>query len=107
MPDTRNISDGAEDAPDSRSPVSLRKTVRHFVSIARAFFGQSRQRRRARTYLAITLVLALAVGAVQVLMSYAGRDFMTAISDKDFAGYRKSLIWYLATFALAVPIGVY
>src|SRR6185369_14317733 len=40
-------------------------------------------------------------------MSYAGRDFMTAISDKNFAGYRTALIWYLATFALAVPVGVF
>ena len=53
------------------------------------------------------LVLALAVGAVQLLMSYAGRDFMTAITDKNPAAYWKALGWYLGTFALAIPIGVY
>lgn len=81
--------------------------MRHFVSIARAFFIQSRHRRRACTYLAITLAFALAVGGVQVLMSYAGRDFMTAISQKNFDGYWIALYWYLGTFVLAVPIGVY
>ncbi len=53
------------------------------------------------------LVLALAVGAVQLLMSYAGRDFMTAITNKNPAAYWKAFGWYLGTFALAIPIGVY
>ena len=53
------------------------------------------------------LGLALTVGGVQVLMSYAGRDFFTAISKQDEAGYWHQLMLYVGTFALAVPIGVY
>ncbi len=74
--------------------------------IAKALFASERKR-KARGYLIGLLVMALAVGGVQVLMSYAGRDFMTAISDKNPAAYWKALGWYLGTFALAVPIGVY
>ena len=106
MADSKEKTAG-EDGGAPSSGVTLRKTVRHFVSIARTFFNKSRQKKRARMYLVIVLTLALAVGGVQVLMSYAGRDFMTAISDKNFDGYYKALVWYLATFALAVPIGVY
>jgi vitamin B12/bleomycin/antimicrobial peptide transport system ATP-binding/permease protein len=83
---------------------SARKTAAEFLSIAGAFF---KHQRRARYFLAVTLILALAVGVVQVLMSYVARDFMTSISRKDAAGYWKYLILYLATFALAVPTGVY
>jgi vitamin B12/bleomycin/antimicrobial peptide transport system ATP-binding/permease protein len=85
----------------------MRKTLRQFLSIARAFFIASRHRRKAKSFLVLTLVLALAVGGVQVLMSYAGRDFMTAIAKKDDGQYWPSLYWYLGTFLLAVPIGVY
>lgn len=85
---------------------TLKTTRRQFWVISKAFFASER-RHRARGFLITLLLLALAVGAVQVLMSYAGRDFMTAISTKDTPAYWRSLGWYLGTFALAVPIGVY
>lgn len=74
--------------------------------ISKAFFASER-RRRARGFLIALLVLALSVGAVQILMSYAGRDFMTAIAEKKPAAYWQALAWYLGSFALAIPIGVY
>jgi putative ATP-binding cassette transporter len=94
-----------QDRPQDKPP--LKTTLREFVSVARAFFVESRQRRKARYFLVLVLAFALAVGGVQVLMSYAGRDFMTAISEKDAPGYHRALIWYLCTFAIAVPIGVF
>jgi vitamin B12/bleomycin/antimicrobial peptide transport system ATP-binding/permease protein len=85
---------------------SLRTTCRQFGLISKAFFASER-RRKARGFLTTLVMLALAVGGVQVLMSYAGRDFMTAITRKDPAGYWSALGWYLGSFALAVPISVY
>jgi putative ATP-binding cassette transporter len=95
-------------APEATAEVrqTLKTTFRQFRMITRAFFASER-RRKARGFLIALLALALAVGGVQVLMSYAGRDFMTAIIQKNPAAYWKALGWYLATFALAVPIGVY
>jgi putative ATP-binding cassette transporter len=84
----------------------LKTTWRQFYQITKAFFASER-RHKARGFLTALLSLALAVGAVQVLMSYAGRDFMTAISRKDPAAYWRALGWYLGTFAIAIPIGVY
>ena len=57
---------------------TLKTTFRQFWLISRAFFASER-RHKARGYLISLLLLALAVGGVQVLMSYAGRDFFTAI----------------------------
>ncbi len=85
---------------------TLKTTRRQFWLITKAFFASER-RHRARGFLIALLTLALAVGAVQVLMSYAGRDFMTAIDKKDTAAYWRAFAWYLGSFALAIPIGVY
>ena len=96
-----------EIAPDpAQDRPSLSTTRRQFWIILKAFFASER-RRKARGFLIALLVMALAVGAIQVLMSYAGRDFMTAITRKDPDAYWKSFAWYLGSFALAVPVGVY
>ncbi len=85
---------------------TFKTTYRQFRQISRAFFASER-RHKARGFLIALLLLALAVGGVQVLMSYAGRDFFTAIERKQPAAYWVGLAWYLGTFALAVPIGVF
>ena len=101
-----------EDAPKQESPDAeaarqdFRKTLSQFALITRAFYASDR-RRRARSFFAILIILSLAVGGVQVLMSYAARDFMTAIAERDIRSYWQSLGWYLGSFILAVPIGVY
>jgi putative ATP-binding cassette transporter len=85
---------------------TFKTTCRQFWMISRAFFASER-RHKARGFLIALLLLALAVGGVQVLMSYAGRDFFTAIERKQPAAYWVALAWYLGIFALAVPIGVF
>ncbi len=95
-----------EDAPDDAAGASTAKTFRQFRDISKAFFASSQQR-KARGFLVVLLALALSVGGVEVLISYAGRDFMTAIARKDSGAYWRLLGIYLGTFALAVPLGVY
>jgi putative ATP-binding cassette transporter len=99
-----------DDVPSGEGESSRRavlgKTLRQFWIISKAFFASER-RRKARGYLIALVSLSLAVGAVQVLMSYAGRDFMNAIAKKDPQAYWFMLWLYLGTFALAVVIGVY
>lgn len=90
----------------AESVAHFRTTMRQFWRITKALFASER-RHKVRGYLLALLVLSLAVGAVQVLMSYAGRDFFTAIAKKDSAAYWRALAWYVGTFGLAVPIGVY
>jgi len=102
-----NVRSKKDDQPDVEgSQQSLRTTGRHFLMLTKAFFASER-RRKARGFLISLLALSLSVGAVQILMSYAGRDFMTAITEKDTDSYWTTLGKYLATFLLAIPIGVY
>jgi putative ATP-binding cassette transporter len=86
--------------------MSFGTTCRQLWIISKAFFVSKRRQEAAR-FLAALLILALCVGGVQLLMSYVARDFMTAIAKKDAPAYWQSLWWYLGTFALAVPLGVY
>ncbi|MFN2425250.1 MAG: ABC transporter ATP-binding protein/permease [Candidatus Binatia bacterium] len=74
--------------------------------MSRAFFA-ARGQRKAQGYLATLLVLSLAVGGVEVLISYVGRDFMTAIAEAKSEEYWRLLRLYIGTFALAVPLAVY
>jgi putative ATP-binding cassette transporter len=93
-------------AEKTGNKASFGKISRQLWFMSKAFFTSER-RHRALLFFIVLLTLALAVGGVQVLMSYVARDFMTAIAQKDEPAYWQSLWWYLGTFALAVPIGVY
>src|SRR5882757_227590 len=87
-------------------PVSRKGIVRRFAQLARAFFfGENR--RGARMLLLMLLGLCVAVGLVQVLMSYAGRDFYTSLAQRDSPGFYRNLWRYLGTFCLAIPVGVF
>ncbi|WP_157639717.1 ABC transporter ATP-binding protein/permease [Lamprocystis purpurea] len=87
-------------------PRAFGELVRQLWTISKAFFG-SEVRYKALGFTMVLLALALSVGGVQVLMSYVARYFMTAIAIKDVSAYWQWLWWYLGTFALAVPLGVY
>jgi vitamin B12/bleomycin/antimicrobial peptide transport system ATP-binding/permease protein len=92
-------------APSTQIP-GPRLRFRQFGKLLRAFFA-SQGGKRARILLFALLAFSFAVAGVQVLMSYAGRDFMTAVADRNEAGYWRHLSAYLGTFALAVPLGVF
>jgi len=107
------------DSPDSKNPQAdeptekpvedrqtLKTTRRQFWLISKAFFASER-RRKARGFLIALLLLALATVAVQILMSYAGADFMTAITKKDPVAFWRTLLKYVGAIVLAIPIGVY
>lgn len=85
---------------------SFGKNCRQLWAMSKAFFASER-RHKARRLAGVLLVLVLVVAGVQVFMSYVARDFMTAISKKDAPAYWQWLWWYLATFAVAVPLAAY
>jgi len=51
--------------------------------------------------------LCLSVGMVQVFVSYAGRNFITSLVQRDTAGFYRNLWIYLGAFAIAIPVGVF
>jgi len=67
--------------------------VKRFSSLGRAFLGAPGQG-RARWLLGVLLVLCLAVGGLQVLISYAARDFMTALVNRNAVAFYHNL-WHI------------
>jgi len=80
--------------------------MRRLARLSKAFLT-SGSRREARILVATILLLCVLVGVSQVLISYAGRNFITSLAQRDFSGFYKNLWVYLATFVVAIPIGVF
>jgi vitamin B12/bleomycin/antimicrobial peptide transport system ATP-binding/permease protein len=74
--------------------------------LVRGYFVSDR-RKQAFVWLAILVVLMLAFAGINVWMSYAGRDFMTAITERNTKGYTGALLVYLIALSAAVPLGVF
>jgi vitamin B12/bleomycin/antimicrobial peptide transport system ATP-binding/permease protein len=60
---------------------------------------------RARGLFGLLIALLVAFNALNVLNSYVGRDFMTAISDRDSARFTRQAIAYLGVFGVSTLVG--
>jgi len=76
---------------------------RGFWSIAYPYWV-SGDKTRARALLAALTLLLLATTALSVIISYAVRDFMTALSEKDVQAFGNSMLIGLIVFIIATPI---
>ncbi len=89
------------------SPTKTRLALlKKFFFIARAFFNGA-AKRQARLWFAALLGLCVAVGVVQVFLSYAMRDFITALTQRDRDAWVRGLWKYVAVCFVSVPVGVY
>src|SRR5262245_37364844 len=68
-----------------------RQTWRRFV-VAVGNFATSEVRGRAAALAATLLGLLLAISGLNVVNSYVGRDFMTAIEHRDRAGFLREAL---------------
>ena len=93
-------------AKPSDKPARRLVILRRFVQLAKAFFLYG-TRHETRLFVVLLLILSLVVGLAQLLVSYAGRDFINALTERDTAGFYRYLWVYLASFAFAIPVGVY
>lgn len=82
------------------------RLLKKFFLLAKAFFNGG-SRRPARTWLAILAGLCLAVGVVQVFVSFAMRDFITALSQRDHDRWVRGLWKFVAICFVSVPVGVF
>src|ERR1044072_6173756 len=88
------------------------KRVDHLLLLKRLFrlckvCFRGKESRHARLFLLALALLSLAIGGVSALMSYAARDFTTALTQRDHDAWIQAMWRYIGTFALSVPIGVY
>src|SRR2546426_1849588 len=60
---------------------------------------------RARGLFALLITLLFAFNGLNVVNSYVGRDFMTAISNRDSGRFTREAIAYLGVFAASALVG--
>ena len=86
--------------PDATAhePLVTRVTLRRFAVAIRNFVT-SEVRGQAAALFATLLVLLFAINGLNVLNSYVGRDFMTALEQRDRAQFLREAIRYIAVFA--------
>jgi putative ATP-binding cassette transporter len=90
----------------SEQPVAFdRVTGRRFVRAVK-YFLTSEVRWQARGLFALLFAFAFAINGLNVLNSYVGRDFMTAIAHRDHAGFIRQAVLYVGVFALSTAIVV-
>jgi putative ATP-binding cassette transporter len=87
-------------------PPLNRQTARRFVRAVRDLLS-SEVRRRATGLLILLLVFALSVNGLNVVNSYVGRDFMTAIANQDMANFVRLAILYVGVFAATTAVSVF
>jgi putative ATP-binding cassette transporter len=64
-------------------------------------FVRSRFGHRARWLFAILLLLLMAINALNVLNSFVGRDFMTALEERKISTFVEQALIYLGVFVLS------
>jgi len=82
-----------------------RATARRFIRAVKDFLT-SEVRWQARGLFALLIAFALTVNGLNVINSYVGRDFMTAIAHRDQAGFIRQAVLYIAVFAGSTAIAV-
>lgn len=83
-----------------------RPTWARFIRMLGAF-AQSGYSRRARWLLTLLLGLLLTINALNVLNSFVGRDFMTALEKRRISSFVETALLYLGVFALSTLADVY
>jgi putative ATP-binding cassette transporter len=79
---------------------------KRFWQIARLYWF-SDERRSARGVLALLLILLFLFTALNVVLNFVGRDFMTALAEKNLPAFNKNLLLYLGVFVVATPVSVF
>lgn len=83
-----------------------RKAWVRLYRLASPFFF-SEVRWKARGLLGLLLGLSISIKGFDVVMSYIGRDFMTALNLREEDKFMKNLYFYLLAFGVAVPLAVF
>lgn len=91
--------------PEKKAAVS-REILFRLGRVVRAFL-RSETGKKARWWLAGLLGLMLTISGMNVLNSYVGRDFFSAIEAKDRAGFYRQAWLYVAVFAASTVVAMF
>ncbi|CAN0544127.1 unnamed protein product, partial [Ectocarpus sp. 12 AP-2014] len=109
---SRGVQGIGEDAgmgeSEPRQGADLKTQIGLFVEMSTPFFKAScREDNGARWLLATVVALTLLNSGVSVAFSYIGRDFWTALSNKDPAQFNIMLQRFLLALIAGVPVTVF
>lgn len=82
-----------------------RETWDHFIHWVKIFLTAEQVGRKAKWLIALLIVFMLGINALNVLNSYVGRDFMTAIEDRNRSGFILMALFYIGVFAASTLTG--
>jgi vitamin B12/bleomycin/antimicrobial peptide transport system ATP-binding/permease protein len=85
--------------------IPLKTTGRRFMRTVRNF-AQSEVGWKAKLIFAALVLLLLAANALNVANSFVGRNFMTAIADRDMPGFIRQAFIYVGVFAALTFVAV-
>ncbi len=77
-----------------------------FLKVASPFF-RSEQRWQALGLLGLLIALLFGVSGLNVFNSYVGRDFMTAVADRNATGFQKLALVYIVVFVLSTLVATF
>ncbi|SDW84585.1 ABC transporter ATP-binding protein/permease [Thiocapsa roseopersicina] len=83
-----------------------RTTWKRFLEML-AMLARSEVGGKAKLLFALLILLLFGMNGLNVLNSYVGRDFMTAIENKDMGGFSHFALLYVGVFALSTLVAVY
>ena len=96
---------GTVRAMDAEKVALDRLTWRRFARVGIEFI-RSEVGRSAKLLIAALIALVLGINAMNVVNSYVGRDFMTAIEQRDGTGFVAKSVLYVAVFAASTLLAV-
>ncbi|MFZ0133777.1 MAG: SbmA/BacA-like family transporter [Desulfobacterales bacterium] len=82
-----------------------RETWDNFIHWVKIFLTAEQVGGKAKWLIALLIVFLLGINALNVLHSYVGRDFMTAIEDRDRNGFILMALVYIGVFAASTLTG--
>jgi vitamin B12/bleomycin/antimicrobial peptide transport system ATP-binding/permease protein len=82
-----------------------RETWDHFTHWVKIFLTAEQVGGKAKWLIALLIVFMLGINALNVLNSYVGRDFMTAIEDRNRSGFILMALFYIGVFAASTLTG--
>jgi putative ATP-binding cassette transporter len=85
--------------------IPLKTTAMRFVRAVRTF-AQSEVGWKAKLIFGALVLLLCAANALNVINSYVGRNFMTAIADRDMSGFVRQAFVYGVVFAALTLVAV-
>ncbi|MDX0598928.1 ABC transporter ATP-binding protein/permease [Sinorhizobium medicae] len=86
--------------------IPLKVTAARFARTVR-IFANSEVGLKAKLLFAALIALLCGLNALNVVNNYVGRNFMTAIADRQMAEFIRQAIFYVAVFAALTVVGVF